>query len=274
MIISKQFTNKIYLVSIVVSLSLSFWASSKSIKPPFFISKQQESLNINFSFWKYFHLGQKRLISSWLWVATILESDIEHYKEKDLNSWMFLRFKTISLLEPLFLETYNFGGTYLSIIKDDLSGASYIYKKGLQLYPDNYSLLKNAAFHFHFEVEDYKESFKILNSLKKYSYLNPSLLSALARIHSQNGNLEDSFKVLYEMYTNMNAKNNPLSVKIFEHLYAIRAELDLDCLNKNQINCNSIDLEGNKYNKNFLGHFEARKKWIPFRAKKRVRVEQ
>lgn len=121
--ISKQASNIISCISIFFLLYLAFYTSKKVSPPILFISKQQSSLNVSESIVENFNIGQKRLISSLLWISTILESDQEHYKNKDLNSWMFLRFKTISFLEPKFYEAYNFGGPYLSIIKNDLAGA-------------------------------------------------------------------------------------------------------------------------------------------------------
>ena len=52
--------------------------------------------------------------------------------------------------------------------------------------------------------------------------------------------------------------------KYYSHIYAIKAELDLNCLNNMNVNCNTIDLDGNKYlyksNK-----YLAPKKWKPFK---------
>ena len=145
--ISKHFKDTTLLLIVMLGLSLSYVISKKSSKPIYFINKQKSSLNIHQVFWEYFHLGNKRFLSSIYWIATILESDQEHYKQRDLNSWMFLRFKTISFLEPLFYLNYTFGGQYLSIIKDDLEGASQLYDLGLKYFPDDYTLLRDSSFH-------------------------------------------------------------------------------------------------------------------------------
>ena len=63
------------------------------------------------------------MISSLLWTHTLLFSDYEHYKNDDLDSWMYLRFNTITDLDPRMYEAYNYGGQYLSIVKDDVFGA-------------------------------------------------------------------------------------------------------------------------------------------------------
>lgn len=267
--ISKHLNDALLIILTLLCLSGSHFFSSKNEKPRMSVTKQQSSFNIDDKFWSLFHLGQKRFISSLYWISTIIESDHDHYKGKDLNSWMFLRFRTISILEPKFYETYNFGGLYLSIIKDDLEGASYLYNKGIEIYPSDINLLKNASFHFYFEVQDYKSSYFVLKKLQAIPNVNPMLLSSLARIESQNGNLEDAFAILNESYMNLKTRNEFLSQKIFSQLYAIRAEIDIKCLNSGNSRCRRIDLEGKYYTKGVDGKYKALREWSPYRIREK-----
>lgn len=271
--INKLTTNLFSIIIILVFLSGSFFIAQKNERPSLFIPKQQSSVNLDDSFWRYFNLGQKRLFSSILWISTILESDHDHYKGKDLNSWMFLRFKNISSLEPLFYENYIFGGQYLSIIKDDIDGASYIYKKGLEVYPTDLPLLRNAAFHFYYEAQDYDVSKEVLKRIKQHPDASPAMLTTLARIESQNGNLEDAFSILKDAYESLKVKDSFLGEKILSQLYAIKAEIDLKCLNETKEKCSQLDLEGHAYIKNSEGIFNAQKEWTPFRVKKKKETE-
>lgn len=270
--LSKHLNTPLLIGLMLLSLSGAYYVSQKSEKPTLFISKQESGFNVDDSFFKYFNLGQKRLMSSIIWIMTILESDNDHYKNEDLNSWMFHRFNTISNLEPLFYENYAFGGPYLSIIKDDLKGATYIYNKGLSKFPDDFYLLKNAAFHFHFEVEDYQRSREIHKHLLHHKNINPILYSSLARIESELGNKEAAFTILLSNYNDLKKRNQTaLADKTKEHLYAIRAEIDLECLNgktTSNIKCNTHDLNGAPYIKDSLGRFKASKAWTPFKIKK------
>lgn len=268
--ISKHITSLVLALIILVSLSISYQFSKDVEKPYIFITKQESSFNLDAKFWNYFHLGQKRLISSLLWVSTLLESDQDHYKKNDLNSWMFLRFQTISLLEPLFYETYNFGGLYLSIIKDDLAGATVLYNKGLEFYPKDFNLLKNASFHFYFEVQDYKAAYDVLKRLKELPNIDPIMLNSLARIESQNGNLQDAYDLLAATYNSLKDKNGFLAKKINLQLYSIKAEIDLTCLNSKKINCSYSDYEGNQYIRQKDGSYKAFKKWEEFRIKRKA----
>lgn len=234
-------------------------------KPLMFVSKQEKVINFNASLFSYINLGLKRLISSTLWISTILESDIEHYKKKDLNSWMFLRFNLISELEPQFYENYSFGGPYLSIIKDDIEGAGIIYKKGLKQYPNDYSLIKDASFHFYFEAKNMTESIELFNKLKKFPHFPFYLQTSLTRLEAGQGNLLTALTMLNEMQIKF-PPNTAIGLRIFDYRYSIKAEMDLDCLNNKKGNCSTLDLENKPYK--LIGHsFKAQRTWSLYRPK-------
>lgn len=262
--ISKFLKQQFFLFFSLFFLVCAFFISNFYQKPPIIISKQESTLNLNSKLIQFFHMGQKRLISSSMWIATILESDLEHYNQKDMNSWMFLRFKTISDLEPRFYENYYMGAVYLSIVKDDLVGASYIYDKGLIQFPDDYVLLKNAAFHNEFEVGDSNRAFEIYSKLKTHPKSDPTIISIAARLESQLGSKDAAFALLLSQYEKFEDKNSFLAKAIFESLYSLKCEIDLDCLNSKLSQCSKVDLENQNYIWNGV-KFVARKPWRPFR---------
>lgn len=259
------FKNHLLILFAVAFLSVSIVANKTNEKPFLFISKQDSSLNFNNTLLTYFNLGLKRIISSSLWISTILESDIDHYKRRDLNSWMYLRFNTISNLEPEFYENYSFGAPYLSIIKDDLEGASLLYKKGIKQFPNDYDLLKNAAFHFYFEVKEMDLAYELLKKINSSPGKSPTMTGALARLQAQKGNLQEAFVILLDIQKKFSPES-PIGMKIGEYLYSIRAEIDLNCLNSSQNSCNKLDYENTPYIKSAYGYI-APKKWIPYRPK-------
>ena len=268
--INKVFNNYKILFLAFMVLFFANYFNKKSEKPFFYVSKQENSINFNEKLLFKFNLGLKRMMSATLWISTILESDIDHYKGKDFNSWMFLRFNSISILDPNFYENYLFGGTYLSIVKDDLPGASIIYEKGLNLFPDDFELLKSAGFHFYFEANDQVKAFPIYKKLQKLAPQNPQFSTTLTRMIAAEGNLQDAFDILTELQKK-HEKESLVGEKIFNFRYSIRAELDLSCLNSKQKGCNSLDLEGNPYIKNEKEFFAA-KRWKPYRPKKKLTI--
>jgi tetratricopeptide (TPR) repeat protein len=257
-----------FVVFAIVLFPISFAVNLSLYKPIIVISKQDEAWNLNDQMIQKFNLGFKRLESSFLWVSTILESDIEHYRKKDRNSWMFLRFKTISELEPKFYENYSFGGVYLSIIKDDLEGASNLYNTGLQIFPNDYGLLRDAGFHFYFEVGDFNRAYEIYSKLKNNPKATVQILSTLARLESSKGKLSDAFDLLLTKYNEIPDKTTFFAIKILQHLYSIKAEIDLNCLNSkiDLQKCSSHDLDNKPYSYS-KGQYNASKEWSLFRIK-------
>lgn len=256
----------------VIFLICAYFVNVNNEKPLMFISKQDQSINFDSSFYTYFNLGLKRFISSSLWISTIIESDVEHYKQKDLNSWMFLRFNSISILEPMFYENYTFGGIYLSIIKDDIPGASIIYNKGLALFPNDFVLLRDAAFHFHFEANDFERSYQLHSKLINHPNASAIIISSFARLEKERGNTDAAFNILASKLAQLKDQNSFLALKIKNHLYALKAEKDLNCLNKKipqNTPCSLRDYENNFYLRKD-GVYYALKDWIPFAIKKKA----
>lgn len=260
-----------FIIFALVLLFLSFLINKNLTKPFVVISKQEETWNLNNEMLAKFNLGFKRMESSLLWISTILESDQEHYKKKDLNSWMFLRFNSISTLEPLFYENYSFGGMYLSIIKDDIPGASIIYNKGLKHYGNDYELLRDAGFHFYFEAEDYKRAYEVYSKLSGNPKASPIVISSLARLEKAHGKPAAAFELLFNKYSQLKDKNSAIAKKIELHLYGLKAEIDLNCLNSSKgptEKCSMMDFQGNYYIKE-NGSFRSVKPWEPFKIKKK-----
>ena len=78
--------------------------------PKLIVDPEKDEINFHEDFYKVVNLGQKRMISSLLWTHTLLFGDLNHIEDKNSFSWMFYRFKGISLIDPLFYENYFLGG--------------------------------------------------------------------------------------------------------------------------------------------------------------------
>jgi tetratricopeptide (TPR) repeat protein len=235
----------------------------KNSRPVINVTKQSSATNINSNFLRFFSLGNKRLISSIFWIQTLLESDEEKYKFKDKNSWMFLRFKTISELDPKFYENYLYGGLFLSIIKDDLSGAADIYESGLKVYPNDYQLNYNAGFNYYFEMGDFEKGLAKLENVQNHHDAAPALRFIINKLKFESGkDYEAALDFIY--YSVTQTKDPILLKKLLSDLYALKAERDLSCLNEDRDNCDKIDAEGNPYTKSSLS-WKAAKEFRPYR---------
>jgi hypothetical protein len=242
----KTLKNNISIILFTLFITLGYNLKIYSHKPLLKLSKEDSALNLDSDLLSIFSLGQKRLISSLLWITTLLESDIEHYKGDDKNSWMFLRFKTIAGIDPWFLMNYQFGGQYLNIVKDDLTGSEIIFSKGLSFYPDDYELNLYSGFLYVFELKNFENGYyhynKIKNNPSAPKYI-PSLLVKLK--YSQTGDKSLAIEVISDLLNKY--PNSQLESKFKKDLYALTAEGDLDCLNSGNTNCSLLDIDGNPY---------------------------
>ena len=214
------------------------------------ISKQESAINFSDELIQIFSTGQSRLISSLIWIETLMESDLDHYGADDLGSWMFLRFNTLNRIDPYFYEVYRYGGQYLSIVKNDRKGATQIYERGLKLFPEKFWLNYHAAFHYYFELNNYKRAIPLFEKIaftKEGKRIAPFLSSLISRLRLKHQYLSEESYLLAEHAYRQLPKDSNLGKRLYRRLYAIRCQLDLACLNGKGRDCRTRDLDGIRY---------------------------
>lgn len=233
------------------------------VKPKIEVTKQDSAINFNTTFLKLFSMGNKRFISDLIWVQTLLESDDSHYKKRDLNSWMYIRFNNIAALDPNFYQNYLWGGIYLSIIKDDRLGAAEIFEKGLKIFPDDYDLNFNASFNYYAQLGNYSRAYELLKKIQHHPKSPAFLPTLAAKIKFQNDfDYQGTIEFLLEQYKT--TKDEMVKQKIEKNIYALKAENDLNCLNAGLNDCEKIDAHGRPYQK-IDGQFKAARPFTPYR---------
>lgn len=258
--LGKDFSSKELLLA---SLGISFFIAAgvvhhKFQKPALVLTKQDTALNFNKDVLLLINAGNKRLITDILWIQTLLESDLEHYKKKDLNNWLFLRFEAISMLDPRFYENYLYGGIYLSVVKDDNKSASIIYDKGLTKFPNDYKLNYYSGVNY-LELKNYANAVQLFEKIKDHPDSPKFMVSLITKLKKDSGtDLNSVFELV--LYSYEHTQDPVIKNRLREDLYSIRAELDLECLNTNQMGCNRLDLEGNAYVER-NGKYEAPRKF-------------
>ena len=267
-----KYVSRFMLLSLLVLLTILLANNLKKSKslPKLIISKEASAINLKHSSLSILSLGHSRLLSSFLWISTMLESDLEHY-QGDANSWMYYRFMTIAKLEPNFYKNYLIGGQYLSIIKDDVYGADDLYSLGLERFPKDFWLSYHAGFNATFEVGDPTLGLKYYDNIYNSQMLierAPALYSLInkLRLDQQDITLIDAYNSLLDFYSRFD--DGPFKDILRNSLYALKAEIDLECLNLNQINCDKVDFDGNRYRKKNELWFSI-KPWKPFRIHKK-----
>lgn len=273
---AKEFFNNplkknIFALTIIVFLFIGILLVEKHTrKPPLSLTPQDTTIHFDEHLVKALSFGQYRLTSSILWAETMLRAGIKHYKGGDLNNWMYKRLNLITTLDPYFYQAYLYGGMYLSVVKDDDIGAKNIYEKGLLNYPYDLYLCLNAGFHYHFELFDYPNAIKVYKRIVKHPNAPKHIPSILARLQSEEGNLQDAFKTLQAMYNTI-PEGTVIRERFANQLYSIKAELDLKCLNGNEDirSCDRLDYKGQSYLYS-NGSWIAQEEWKPYRIKKRA----
>ncbi len=246
--LSKQFYPKgmVLLFLAAILFVTAGTLNNVSPKPKIVLTKQSTALNINQNVLLFFSIGNKRLISDLLWVQTLLESDEVHYNKKDLNSWMYLRFMSISALDPEFYENYLYGGLYLSIVKDDVIGANEIFEKGLLHYPEDYKLNYYTGFNYYFEQGNFEEGLRYLEKVQNHPDAAPFLRLIVAKLKYQTtGTLEVALEFLKHEYEHGTEPN--IKKKLLYDILTVQTEIDLKCLNSGNKNCNKKNLRDMDY---------------------------
>lgn len=254
---------KIKILIPFILLFIAFTIQTRSMLPTLVIDKQDSALNIDIDFLKFSVAPYKMITTDLYWIATLMESDLDHYKNDDLNSWMFLRFKTITELDPNFLKAYQFGGQYLNIIKDDLEGSSYIFERGLKIFPEDYILISAAAFLYAFEIKNTQKAISLYQKAITFPQAPDYYKSILTKLnYNTNQDAQEAFFYLREVY-----KNTPEGIfrmKLKDDLYSLKAMIDLECLNSKKKNCDEKDFDNNRYIK-INGIFVSQKKFEPYK---------
>ncbi len=251
---------------IIVLFSIAAIINSHNPKPTIELSKQETVINFNSKILTLFNVGQQRLIVSILWIKTLIESDEEQFKKSETQnaSWMYLRFDTITTLDPKFLQAYQYGGQYLSIIKDDDDGALNIFLKGIDHYPLDYFLNYNLAYHYYFELNQVDNALIYFEKIKNYPEAPTFISSLVARLKAEKGDIQTALQLILENY-NKTPKGSELSKHLEASLYSINTEVDLNCLNNQKVNCKTRDLYGELYLKSKKGDYVAPREYKPFR---------
>lgn len=262
----------ILLLGIITSFLSANYLHTSMKKPGLTITKQDSAINLNKNVYRFLHMGNKRLLSDILWIQTLLESDEEHYSKPDLNSWMYHRFSSISLLDPHFYENYLYGGIFLSIVKDDPLGASDILSKGIKYFPEDYRLNYYIAFNYIFELGFNEKGLFHLDKIKD----NPKAPKNIHRIADKlrlevSHNYEIALEFLKTSFEE--TKDPKLKEKIKTEIYAVKAERDLKCLNQGDKDCEKLDLEGQPYLRNSLGLWQSPKPFSTYRLKRKPRYQ-
>jgi tetratricopeptide (TPR) repeat protein len=162
-----------------------------------------------------FEFGFRESIADSLWLRWIQDSDscqtylspmkiIENpeagYEESDKlvrnirykncdHSWGFKMLDAVSKLAPRFKMVYWAGPITLSVVVEDYEGASVIFNRGLEVYPNDWILLYRAAYHFLYDRQDLTRAAELMQRAGENGA--PIWVQSLAaRLYTKAGQIE------------------------------------------------------------------------------------
>ena len=117
----------------------------------------------------------------------------------------------------------------------------------------------------YFEKGDFKRALFYLEKIQHHEKAPPFLNSIINKLKLGIGtDLEAIFTLVKSNFDS--AKDQYIKDRLAKDLYAIRAEIDLDCLNKVKRDCRTHDLDGTPYLLK-AGKYSSQKEFFPFAIK-------
>ncbi len=133
--------------------------------------------------------------------AGIELDEVLKYKMKPSRchkGWVFSLMDKASDLDPRFRIVYSEGGTHLSIGVDDREGARIILDKGVEQFPNDWTILYKASYHYLFEIQDKAKAAELMARASKEPGSPPFLPSLAARLFTLNGQLDLGKQILID----------------------------------------------------------------------------
>jgi len=179
----------------VVLIAATNWSS---------LSKNQEARDLIAppAFLNRFSFGYQEVIADSIWIRAIQDFDYcEQKKSENVcvdNSWLYKMLEAVTELSPKFRIPYAAGALALTVIISDIEGATKIFDKGVQRFPNDWTILYHAAYHYLYEVKDKKRAAELLIQAGQNG-APPWVFTLAGRLYSDAGHLELAESLLQEM---------------------------------------------------------------------------
>jgi len=158
---------------------------------------------------EHFTLGFRESVADSLWIRWIQDGDqcvlykgVEEGVPKEThgefanprhkicdNSWSFKMLDAVTKTSPRFKMPYEAGAITLSVLAEDYKGSTIIFDRGIAQYPNDWTLLYRAAYHFLYDQGDLEKAAQLLNRAAANGA--PEWLRLLAaRLYSKTSQIE------------------------------------------------------------------------------------
>lgn len=201
----------ILLIFIFLSLGSLYALERKITKPSLNLTAEEMRSNLSGTFFNLFHLGQKRLLTSVMWIETLLNADHEDFVEDEGHSWLYYRFRNITLLDPYFYEAWSVGTQYLHVLKGEFEPAINYARDGLAFFPEDYWLHYHIAMIHIIELDRDQEALPYLDFLINHprSHRHPAIHGIYYKILENENPKNEILQAIQQIYEEL-PEENPL----------------------------------------------------------------
>lgn len=149
-----------------------------------------------------FTFGFRHAMADTFWVRSIQDFD---YCEQEIRKqlcrgrgWLYQTLDMVTTLDGRFRMAYSAGGMALSVIISDIQGASLLFDKAVQNFPEDWIILYKAAYHALYEEKDAAKAARLMQAAAEHGA--PDWVYVLAgRLYTEAGRRELAVRVLEQM---------------------------------------------------------------------------
>jgi hypothetical protein len=175
-------------------------------------------------------LGTRIVVADLIWIDALFKSDSTH--ESEAFTAFYRAFRNIAILDPDNLYAYYVAGLYLSVIKDDIKGASAILRDGAR-YLDSHPYTWNEAwripyvlaYNLMFEEQELEEGSHWIEKAAAMPNAPLYVRKLAERVSTDAGRLEVASTILTDLYRRVTRPDERAKVEKKLLDIAIRQEL-------------------------------------------------
>ncbi len=154
---------------------------------------------------EHFTFGYGEVFSDLLWIRALQDFDFCEKKVDNINctdnSWMFRMIDTITNISPHFRLPYAAGSLSLTVLVNDIKGASVIFDKAVKAFPNDWPILYRASYQALIEEKNNEKAAGLMLRAAQNGG-PPWLYEASARLYSEEGKMAVAEGILADLKAN------------------------------------------------------------------------
>jgi tetratricopeptide (TPR) repeat protein len=158
---------------------------------------------------QHFTFGYNESLADSLWLRLIQDIDhCEEAKKMDENwgaelcsvekGWVFHMLDSITTITPRFRAPYSYGAITLSVVVNDKKGASQIFERALEQFPNDWPIQFRAAYHYLFEIRDFQRAAELFTLAGKNG-APPWVFLLASKLYTKAGQVEVAKAVISQL---------------------------------------------------------------------------